>query len=176
MKNKLYFLIILSVISISSIGIISAYTGYGIDFVNSYCDSIINGGWGWSHAKGWCAVVDTQNKIIEQNNEIIKQLSRIADVLEDKRFTENMKANLQLWDDLRNASSKHFIPDNHTEIQWERNGYTILTTTISTNDILCWKGVPFRSYFGDEIKLWMIDQIPELDGFQMVVYNVTGLC
>lgn len=41
-------------------------------------------------------------------------------------------------------------------------------------DIICWQGIQYRSYFGNEIELWMTDQIPELNGFQMVVMNVTG--
>lgn len=42
--------------------------------------------------------------------------------------------------------------------------------------IICWQGIPYQSYFGRDIELWMIDDIPELNGLQIMILNKTGVC
>lgn len=62
-------------------------------------------------------------------------------------------------------------------------GYKILVNeseidpTFTYNDkIICWQNIPYRSYFNSQIELWMKDNVPELNGVQVVVLNDSKLC
>ena len=45
---------------------------------------------------------------------------------------------------------------------------------IPNDNIICWQGIPYRSYFGSDIELLMDDDVPELNGWQLMIINNTS--
>lgn len=79
---------------------------YGQQFIEFSCDGHINiPQSGWGHLDGWCSVIQSQQKIIEQNDEIIKEL-KTRNCIELNKLTKSPNDIKQLcFDEIQSQGS-----------------------------------------------------------------------
>ena len=87
-------------------------------------------------------------------------VSELKPEVEQNSTITEVKYDIQ-WD---SPSKSYQLKINETEIPDFLN-------LIHNDNIICWQGIPYRSYFGS---IEMGDDIPELNGWQVMVINNTN--
>ena len=76
-----------------------------------------------------------------------------------------------------NSTDKSKWNTQDSNIMINGSSYSLQLFTESTSEIICWQGLPYKTYrlIAELPEGWyQEDQVPELNGWQILQYNYTG--